>query len=127
MKLKLRSVFNIIPVPIVVTDFLVPSKFAALSLGLLILLRERAEDNEPLIQHELEHCRQAWRGLFVLHLLRYWLDKDYRYQSEVEAYAIQYRLLEKEGEDTSWMGASLANKYGVSVSEEEAMNDIRKA
>jgi len=46
----------------------VPRGASAITLGSLVVVRRRAEANERLLRHELEHVRQ-WRRLGVLGFL----------------------------------------------------------
>lgn len=122
--MKLKLIFGIIPVLIIQTN-LMPRRFDALSLGLIILIRPKSSDDKGLLEHELVHSRQAIKGLFILHLLRYWLDKDYRYKSELEGYIEQAKHSPSHELDN--YARALANSYGLDVTESQAHRDIFNA
>jgi hypothetical protein len=55
-------------------------------MGLFIVVRRDYLADRPTIVHELEHCKQFWRGGIVLHMLRYYASRSYRLRVEVEAF-----------------------------------------
>ena len=86
-----RFIYGFIPVPIFFTNCFIPKRFHAVSLGLFVLIRPDKKDNEPLIEHELQHCRQCWRTLWI-HGVIYFTSKRYRFYSEVDAFAQQIKV-----------------------------------
>ena len=60
----------------------------ARSYWFFIVVRPDAINDHALIEHELEHCRQAWRLPF-LHILLYAMSSRYRRWAEVEAFRVQ--------------------------------------
>ena len=89
--MKVKVVYKVLPVLLVQSSLLVPRKFDAQCYGPLIAFKNKHSFNDTaLVQHELEHSKQSYR-LPVLHFLLYMLSKQYRYKSELEAYALQIR------------------------------------
>ncbi len=76
------------PVPMIVTRRL-PGRLIGFSGGWFIVVRSDWAGDAPTIVHELEHCRQFWRGGLVVHYLRYLLARRYRLRCELAAYAAE--------------------------------------
>jgi hypothetical protein len=85
MKIRIHSIWRVIPVPVIVLRRL-PGRVIGISLGPVVLLQHGYHDDWPTLVHELEHCKQFWRGGTLIHLLRYLVDPKYRLRTEVEAY-----------------------------------------
>jgi hypothetical protein len=85
IKLALARIWRALPVPIVVMRRM-PGRLVGLSMGMFIIVRADHATDRPTIVHELEHCKQFWRGWGVLHMVRYYFNRDYRLQSELEAF-----------------------------------------
>jgi hypothetical protein len=85
MKLALARLWRVLPVPIVVMPRM-PGRLVGLSLGMFIVLRADHASDRPTIVHELEHCKQFWRGWGLVHMLRYYFSRDYRLQAELQAF-----------------------------------------
>ena len=85
MKIHLERIWKILPVP-VVTLRRMPGRLVGLCVGPFIVVREDYASDHPTIVHELTHCRQFWRGLGILHLIRYYGSRRYRLKAEVEAF-----------------------------------------
>ncbi len=85
MKIRLHSIWSILPVPVVTLKHM-PGRLVGLCLGPLIVVREDYAADWPTIVHELTHCKQFWRGLAILHLLRYYSSRRYRLKAELEAF-----------------------------------------
>lgn len=85
MKIHLERIWKVVPVP-VVTLRRMPGRLVGLCVGPFIVVREDYAADHPTIVHELTHCRQFWRGLGILHLLRYYGSRRYRLKAEVEAF-----------------------------------------
>jgi hypothetical protein len=83
--LALARIWRALPVPIVVMQRL-PGRLVGLSMGMFIIVRADHAADRPTIIHELEHCKQFWRGWGVLHMLRYYFNRNYRLQAELEAF-----------------------------------------
>jgi len=39
----------------------------------IVWIREDAKGDACILAHELEHIRQAWRGLIIIHMILLWL------------------------------------------------------
>jgi hypothetical protein len=83
--LALARIWRALPVPIVVMQRM-PGRLVGLSMGMFIIVRADHATDGPTIVHELEHCKQFWRGWGVLHMLRYYFNRNYRLQAELEAF-----------------------------------------
>lgn len=85
IKIRVHAIWRVIPVPVLIVPRL-PGRIVGLSLGPCVLLRADYGDDWPTIVHELEHCKQFWRGGALIHLFRYLASPDYRLRIELEAY-----------------------------------------
>jgi hypothetical protein len=116
MKFKFRSIWNVIPVPMFITDATMADITGACARGPIIFVRPKYIENkdEGIIQHELTHVKQfyipfilsiiiffiifgllgrlEWWILpigFGIHSLTYLLFEKYRLWSEVSCYKVQ--------------------------------------
>jgi hypothetical protein len=85
MKVALERLWRLLPVPVLVLDRM-PGRLVGLSMGVFVVIRRDYADDRPTVIHELEHCKQFWRGGMVLHMLRYYASQAYRLRMEVEAF-----------------------------------------
>jgi hypothetical protein len=85
VKIRLHSIWRIIPVPVITLQRM-PGRLVGLCVGPFVVVREDYASDYPTIVHELTHCKQFWRGLTVLHLIRYYGSRRYRLKAEVEAF-----------------------------------------
>lgn len=85
MKCSIERLGAWLPVPVIALDRL-PGRLIGLSMGMFVLIRSDFAADRPTVVHELEHCRQFWRGGLVLHMARYYLSRRYRLRAEVEAF-----------------------------------------
>src|SRR5690606_23895336 len=85
MKLRVHTIWRILPVPVLILRRL-PGCIVGLSLGPVVLLRDDYCQDWPTVVHELEHCKQFWRGGALVHLCRYLASPSYRLRVELEAY-----------------------------------------
>jgi hypothetical protein len=85
MRLTFERLWRVLPVPVIALDRL-PGRLIGLSMGLFVVVRTDHAADRPTIVHELEHCKQFWRGGAVAHMLRYYASRDYRLRVEVEAF-----------------------------------------
>ncbi|MGE0803136.1 MAG: hypothetical protein AB7G13_32475 [Lautropia sp.] len=85
MKIRLYSIWSIVPVPVITLQRM-PGRLVGLCLGPLVVVRDDYAQDWPTIVHELTHCRQFWRGFALLHLLRYYASRRYRLKAELEAF-----------------------------------------
>lgn len=85
MKIRLHSIWKFLPVPVITLERM-PGRLVGLCVGPFVVVREDYAADYPTIVHELTHCKQFWRGLAVLHLIRYYGSRRYRLKAEVEAF-----------------------------------------
>jgi len=85
VKIRLHSIWKFLPVPVITLERM-PGRLVGLCVGPFIVVREDYASDYPTIVHELTHCKQFWRGLTVLHLIRYYGSRRYRLKAEVEAF-----------------------------------------
>ncbi|MEI7447279.1 MAG: hypothetical protein WCK28_20495 [Burkholderiales bacterium] len=85
MKLRIERVWRVLPVPVLVLDRM-PGRLVGLSMGLFVMVRSDYAADRPTIVHELEHCKQFWKGGAIVHMLRYYASRRYRLRVEVEAF-----------------------------------------
>ena len=85
MKVTFERLGKWLPVPVVVMDRM-PGRLIGLSLGVFVVVRSDFATDRPTIVHELEHCRQFWKGGMVLHMVRYYISRDYRLKAELDAF-----------------------------------------
>ena len=116
-----RMIYGIIWVPIFFTDRFVPDNMDGLCCGLFILIRPDYKDDRPLLEHELQHCRQCWRTLW-LHVPLYFWSRRYRWHAETDAFAVQVRS------GGSYRNAvyRIARYYNLGVSEREVEDRLDK-
>lgn len=96
---------------------LIPSRFAGLNIGPVILIRPSHKDDNGLHAHEQKHVEQFWRNP-LLHGIKYWMDEDYRLACEVEAYREQ---LKHSPQDAELFASYIAEKYDLGITPEKAM------
>ena len=144
MRITFRTVFGIVPVPIVYTDRLLKDWQGAATRGPIVVIRtvylERGD--EGIHAHELEHVRQfwtmaaslaivlllvlpaEWRALgaalpLLAHPLLYRFARSYRLEAEVSAYRVQLEH-QPAGVPVEWAADRLATCYDLRISLEDA-------
>lgn len=85
MRVRFHSIWRAVPVPVLIVPSL-PGRLVGICLGPAVLVRHDYGDDWPTIVHELEHCKQFWRGGAIVHFLRYYLSRAYRFRAEVQAF-----------------------------------------
>jgi hypothetical protein len=85
VKIQLHSIWKVLPVPVITLQRM-PGRLVGLCVGPFVVVREDYASDYPTIVHELTHCKQFWRGLALLHLVRYYGSRRYRLKAEVEAF-----------------------------------------
>lgn len=85
MRVRFHRIWRAVPVPVLIVPHL-PGRLVGVCLGPAVLVRADYGDDWPTIVHELEHCKQFWRGGIVVHFLRYYLSRSYRLAAEVQAF-----------------------------------------
>lgn len=73
------------PVPVFAVPRL-PGRLVGVCMGPFIVLTKDYANDWPTVVHELEHCKQFWRGGLIIHFARYYLSRRYRLRSELDAY-----------------------------------------
>ena len=122
--LKIKFIFKIIPVPIIITDNL-PENFAGLSHGLFIKIRPEYQNDEGLIQHELTHCKQFWKYGWIGYSLLYKFSDKWRLKFEAEAYSVQLSYC-KDKSVIDILAKRLETLYSLNITHEEAIKAIQK-
>lgn len=104
------------PVPVVALESL-PGRLVGVCLGPVVVVRRDFLDDRPTIIHELTHCRQFWRGLTLLHLLRYYVSRRYRLESELEAFRAEIDACRgaEKGRRLLESSRALATSYGLDL------------
>lgn len=122
--MKIKFILNFIPVLIFYVDSISKNR-AGVSYGLFVKILKEYKNDEGLIQHELTHCRQFYRTLFI-HGVLYKFWSHYRYISEVEAYAVQLKYYKEERINCLSLvyGKSIAVNYNLDVTRYQSMFKI---
>lgn len=120
--MKIKFIFKFIPVPVFYCTWFM-AIHAGKSWNLFVQIHPEYKDDEGLLEHELTHCRQFWRTLWF-HALRYWLDKTYRYQAELEAYKKQLAITPGNAHR---FAVFIATRYNLPVTEMQAYRDLTEA
>lgn len=89
----------------------------------VIFIRPKYRDDAGLYAHELEHVKQALRGLLIAHLLLYQFSARYKLWAEVAAYRIQAKHYPDDRRPL--FARFIAQHYGLDVSEQEALEALR--
>lgn len=129
MKLKIKRVHGIIPVPVFYVETIGKEDFpAGRSYGLWVLVKNKYETDTGLLAHELVHCEQFWKPPLIRGLF-YKFHKPTKYQMELEAYRRQlefaggmdnyFRLVDK----FAWF---ITNRYNLDVDINEVKADLMK-
>lgn len=108
---------------VIYTDRIIPKRFAAYTIGPVILIRPRYLRDRGLLEHELVHVWQFWRTL-CLHGIANLLSCKYRFKCEVEAYREQMRW--SPANSAPVFAQFLVDKYGLKVTHEEALAALTK-
>lgn len=108
---------------IIITDKLIPKGFGAITIGPFIFIQRKHRHNDGLIAHERYHQKRQWYGLNLLWFARYYLDRKFKYQEELEAFRIEltYRKILPE-KAAQW----LSTKYNLDISYSKALRDLTR-
>jgi hypothetical protein len=106
-----------------------PKTLIGICLGPLVVIRSSAMADYPTLVHELEHCKQFWRGGLVVHFLRYLLSHNYRLRAELAAFAAEVVACDEHERPTRIQESAraLALCYRLSLSECEAISLLGQA
>jgi hypothetical protein len=98
---------------------------AGKSWGPVIKIKEAYKDDEGLLQHEIVHSKQFYRtcGLWSIF---YRFISSWRYESEVEAYAVQLSYVEEPDIDrvADLFAGFVVDRYNLDVKHNEAKEAI---
>lgn len=101
-------------------DFFVPSRFAAITVGFVILIRPKYKDDVGLLEHEKTHVRQFFRHFMFLYSFRYTFIKSWRLKYEAEAYQEQLKWSKDKAKDFQLFASFLVEKYRLNISHDQA-------
>lgn len=104
------------------TNRFIPERFAGCTHGPFIFIRPEYKDDKGLHAHERTH-RFQWLMTLGVHSLLYALWPTYRLHAEVMAYVEQAHCYPDDR--TALFGAFIAEKYGLSISAEDATRLLR--
>ena len=94
------------------------------AIGPFIQIRKIYKNDYGLYQHELEHVKQAFKGLFIFHALLYLFSDKYKLWSEVQAFKKQASYYEDDR--IPLFALAIATRYKLDVSVAEAERLLRK-
>lgn len=142
--MTIKFVFGILPALVIYTDK-IPAAFGGMTNGPVVRIRPKYQDDKGLHAHELTHVEQWYASVFIwlalvaliapIHLWRalmpmglalgpilYTCIARVRLWCEEEAYQAQAKYTQ----DTSWMSHTLATKYQLGITEQEAYRRLFK-
>lgn len=119
MKIRLHSIWKFLPVPVISLERM-PGRLVGLCVGPFVVVREDYASDYPTIVHELTHCKQFWRGLTVLHLIRYYGSRRYRLKAELEAFRAELDACppDERSQRLQESARSLASSYSLGLDTE---------
>lgn len=85
MNTKIYSLGGVLPVPVIAVPRL-PGRLVGICMGPFVVLAKDYANDWPTVVHELEHCKQFWRGGLLIHFARYYFSRKYRLRAELDAY-----------------------------------------
>ena len=106
------------------TDRFIPTRFAALAIGPVVLIRPRYAEDKGLLEHERVHVRQ-WMKCPIGFPLRYLLSRQAKLDAELEAYAEQARHYPDDR--TRALAEKLSTLYGLDITTDQAEALLRDA
>jgi hypothetical protein len=95
MKILMERLWKVLPVPVLAVERM-PGRLIGLSMGVFVIIRSDFAADRPTVIHELEHCKQFWRGGAIVHMARYYLSRAYRLKVEVEAFRAEIAACEPQ-------------------------------
>lgn len=110
---------------IIYNDALVPKRFAAVTVGTLIIIRPAYKDDIGLQKHEETHVRQFKADL--RYAFRYQFSKVWRLKYEAEAYAVQVGYANDQALAQDRFANFLVDKYDLGITKQQAMDAITDA
>lgn len=103
------------------TNFLIPSRFTAITYGPFIFMRERAKDDVGMHEHEKTHVKQFWRSWCTFGIA-YFFSKTARLRYEAEAYREQLKY--SPGREDLF-ASFLVTKYKLGITQEQALAALK--
>lgn len=103
-----------------ITNDNIPEGSAGCAKAWFIYIRPEYKDDIGLLEHEKVHTKQFWRTL-GFHSLLYLCFKSYKLRAEVEAYKTQLNYAEDKEASRQKFAAFISTKYGLDISEAEAL------
>jgi len=91
--------------------------YAGYTQGFIVFIDPAKQNDIGLLMHELTHVKQAYKGLFIIHGLKYIKNLKYRLACEIEAYKVQMTY---NPEYQSTYANFIANRYGLNIDEKYA-------
>ncbi len=106
-----------------------PKTLIGVCLGPLVVIRASALTDYPTLVHELEHCKQFWRGGLIVHFLRYMLSQEYRLKAETQAFAAEVMACEEHERPARIQESAraLALCYRLRIAECDAISMLGQA
>ena len=95
MKILMERLWKVLPVPVLAVERM-HGRLIGLSMGVFVIIRSDFAADRPTVIHELEHCKQFWRGGAIVHMARYYLSRAYRLKVEVEAFRAEIAACEPQ-------------------------------
>lgn len=116
MKIRLEFIWRFVPVPVIGLKRL-PGRLVGVCLGPGVVVRLDYLDDWPTIVHELTHCQQFWRGLALIHLIRYYGSQRYRLAVELEAFREEINACPAAERESRLLESAraLASGYGLQM------------
>ncbi len=119
MNLRIRYIWKYLPV-IIVYWRKIPFGLIGICLGPLVLITQSHLNDKPTLIHELEHCKQFWRGGLIVHFVRYWTSSTYRLNCEIDAFSVEilcYPYPLRQEKILAYANA-ISHAYALSISRE---------
>ena len=116
------------PALVVYTDNL-PEGVGGRANAFVVRLRPEYANDEGMLQHELEHVKQAYASLLVLHPLAYRFIKAYRFWAEMKAYERQMQFPRADGThmgDYEMSRCMSQPVYQFNMTVEEILDKVRQ-
>ena len=104
------------------TNFLIPARFAGITIGPVVFIRPNYKDDVGLLNHELTHVKQFWKN--PLMGLLYQFNKKYRLRYEAEAYNTQLKYASGR---LDLFAGFLVNNYNLQITLDQARQAILSA
>jgi hypothetical protein len=124
MKILMERLWKVLPVPVLAVERM-PGRLIGLSMGLFVIIRSDFAADRPTVIHELEHCKQFWRGGAIVHMARYYLSRAYRLKVEVEAFRAEIAACEPQNAASRLDEAARALASGYRIERDTESQESR--